>query len=160
MKKYLTLIIILCLTISLTACGKNKKNLKTLSCSYDMSSEVTGFDKTELTVKFEQDKETFKLVSGNVVFTIKSTGMSNNEANDIKKSFEQEFCEEGFFGEGTNKSCKVSVDNQSVTANIEIDTEKLITVIGEDEVGETTLDELKEVLEEEFGSEHMTCTIK
>ena len=159
MKKNLTLIIILCLTFSLTACGKNK-NLKTLSCSYDMSSEVTGFDKTELTVKFEQDKETYKLVSGNVVFTIKSTGMSNNEANDIKQSFEEEFCKEGFFGEGTNKSCKVSVENQSVTANIEIDTEKLITVIGEDEVGETTLDELKEVLEEEFGSEHMTCTIK
>ena len=40
MKKILTLIIIICLTITLTACN-GKKSIKTLTCEYDMSAEVS-----------------------------------------------------------------------------------------------------------------------
>ena len=160
MKKYLTFILILCLTILLTGCSSGKKNTKTLTCSYDMSNDVTGFDKTELIVEFTQDTESYKIVSGNVIFTVKSSGMSTSQANSIKSSFEEEFCSEGFFGEGTNKSCKVTIENQSVTAKIEIDSEKLIEQIGEDEFTENTLEELKEFLEEELGSEGMSCNIK
>jgi hypothetical protein len=160
MKKYLTLLIILCLTITLTGCAKGKKSIKTLTCEYDMSNEVTGFDKTQLTIEFKQDTTNFKIVSGNVTFAVKSSGMSSSQANSIKSSFEEEFCKEGFFGEGTNKSCKVTIDNQSVTANIEIDPDKFIKEIGEDEFTEGTLDELKEFLEEEFSSEEISCKVK
>lgn len=160
MKKLLTLVLIICLTLSLTACAKGKKSIKTLTCNYNMTGEVQGFDKTELTIVFSQDTESYKIVSGTVTFSIKSSGMSTAQANEIKKSFEEEFCTEGFFGEGTNKSCKVSVENQSVTTNIEIDSEKFLETIDADELNENTLDELKEVLEEEFGSSDMTCSIK
>ena len=158
MKKILTLIIIICLTITLTACN-GKKSIKTLTCEYDMSAEVSDFDKTNLKITFEQDTKDNKLVSGSVIFTVKASGISSSGINEIKASFEEEFCGEGFFGEGTNKSCKVTADSSSVTATIEIDTDKLIET-EQLEYDENTLTELKETLEEEFGSNQIICNIK
>ena len=158
MKNYLTYILILCLTITLTACGA-KTNTKKLSCEYDLSSEVADFDKITLNISFEQDMDNNQLVNGTVIFTVKSSNISSSQANDIRDSFREEFCQEGFFGEGTNKSCKVTIDGSSITATIDIDTDKLIKI--EDlELDENTLTELKEVLEEEFGSSGITCNIK
>ena len=158
MKKYFTLILIICLTLSLTACSK--KGIRTLTCEYDLSSDAQGFDKTNLTVTFDQDIHNYKIIDGRVTFTVKSSSMTTAQANEIKKSFEEEFCSEGFFGEGTNKSCKVTIDSQSITATIEVDSEKFLETIDADELNENTLDELKEVIEEEFGTETIKCTIK
>ena len=67
-------------------------------------------------------------------------------------------CEEGFFGEGTNKSCKVSSQTKSASVTIEVDTEKLVSENEDIDSGKETLDDLKAAIEENFESE-VKCSI-
>ena len=159
MKKTLLLVIILLLTISLTACKKGKSSLKTLTCDYSFTDDVASSNKTTLKIVFNQDRKTYSLVKGTVTFEVTfNSGLSNDQMAEIKQSLQEQFCDEGFFGEGTNKSCKVTTQTKSAKADIEVDVEKLVESDEDIEETEAMLDNLKALVEDSFGNE-VKCTI-
>ena len=157
--KRIRLILLLLLLITITGCAKGKTSYKTLTCDYDFNDAVSGTAKTSLKITFNQDRKTFELVKGTIFFEVSfEQGLSNEEMNDLKKSLNEQFCEEGFFGEGTNKSCKVSSQTKSASVTIEVDTEKLVSENEDIDSGKETLDDLKAAIEENFESE-VKCSI-
>jgi hypothetical protein len=157
--KRIRLILLLLLLITITGCTKGKSSYKTLTCDYDFNEAVSGTAKTSLKITFNQDRKTFELVKGTIFFEVSfEQGLSNEEMNDLKKSLNEQFCEEGFFGEGTNKSCKVSSQTKSASVTIEVDTEKLVSENEDIDSGKETLDDLKAAIEENFESE-VKCSI-
>lgn len=160
MKKTALIIISLLLILTMTGCKKGQKALKTLECEYDLNSGVNTSTTSTLKITFHQDRKSNELVKGTVVFnTSFSYGLSSSEMDEIKSSLNTQFCEEGFFGEGTNKSCKISTETKSATVTVEIDTEKMLANDPDIEIDESTLEDLKLTLEENFGKE-VKCTIK
>ena len=157
--KRIRLILLLLLLITITSCTKGKSSYKTLTCDYNFNDAVSGTAKTSLKITFNQDRKTFELVKGTIFFEVSfEQGLSNEEMNDLKKSLNEQFCEEGFFGEGTNKSCKVSSQTKSASVTIEVDTEKLVKENEDIDSGKETLDDLKAAIEENFESE-VKCSI-
>lgn len=159
MKKIKTILIMLLIIITLTACSKGKTSLKTLSCDYDLTKQ-TGFDSSVLNITFKQDNKSYDLVKGTVTFNINysSHGLSSAEVEEIKKDLEEQFCKEGFFGEGTNKTCKVTSQTKSITLNIELNTEKILEQQEELQKNSEMLDKLKEFVESEYGKD-VKCTL-
>ena len=79
--------------------------------------------------------------------------------NEVKKSLEEQFCSEGFFGENTNASCKVTTETKTAGVVIEVDSKKLVEQMDQVEISQYTLEELKDLIESEF-KDSVKCTIK
>lgn len=159
MKRFRLILLLLLFLITITGCNKGKSSYRTLTCDYDFNEAVSGTAKTSLRITFNQDRKTFAIVKGTVDFEVTfEQGLSNDEMVELKKSLNEQFCEEGFFGEGTNKSCKITSQTKSASVTIEVDTEKLIEDNEDIDSGKETLDDLKAAIEENFASE-VKCTI-
>ena len=153
------LILLLLLLLTITGCAKGKAAYRTLTCDYDFNDAVSGTAKTSLKITFNQERKTFEIVKGTINFDVSfEQGLSNEEMTELKQSLNEQFCDEGFFGEGTNKSCKVTSQTKSASVVIEVDTEKLVRDNEDIDSGKETLDDLKAAIEENFDSE-VTCTI-
>ncbi len=159
MKKTILLIVSLTLLLTITGCKKGQTAYKKLECEYDFNVGTSDTSDSTLKISFSQDRKTNELVKGTVVFTANfAGGLSSNEQTEVKKSLNEQFCDEGFFGEGTNKSCKVTTQTKSATVTIEINPEKLVTNIEDLEMNETTLEDLKTTIDESFGN-GVKCTV-
>ena len=160
MEKIKKILFVLIIALALSACGGNNK--WTLTCRYDLTANSQSFEDASLNITFKQNVKTDKLTDGEVKFSVKFNRIySVSEMNELKNGFKEQFCSEGFFGEGTTKSCDITSDENSITVNIVIDINKFVEVNKDDiEENENLLEDIKKVVEEEINDGSMKCEIK
>lgn len=174
MKKFLSLLVLLCLAFSVAGCGEktkssskdddNKKeerkqdnndnlksNIKTLTC---INSDEYEGDKITYKAVFSYDEDKKEYTEGKLIASLEYAPDTDKEEINVSYNDAQEECDDNMEDEEYVTSCKVTKEGNKITQTTILDLTKYDSI---DLKENDTLEKLKEYLDEQESD--YTCTI-
>ena len=178
MKKIKYLFLILFALLLTTGCEKKKENEievvkqeeivkkeinKTLTCEYNMTSQLGGIGRATYTFTLVQKNNEF--TEGYAKLVVDYTDYSDITKETLEEhlpELETSFCGRDYYGEGTTKECKLTSEEKVLEANIIIDIEAFQKAAGinKNDINEETLEGVKKNIESSGDSLQAKCTIE